>query len=75
MSDKKRGKWPDYSGGYEIGYLAFRHSITEEQARMLIDEVGPDRRLLDAAALRYKGISTRRPKVAASGEEPFAGAH
>lgn len=40
--------------GYQIGYFAFRHGITEDQALRLIDAIGPDRRLLDAAAFRLK---------------------
>lgn len=43
------------SEGYQVGYFAFRHGITEEQARKLIDKVGTDRGRLDAAALRLKG--------------------
>jgi hypothetical protein len=41
-------------GGYEQSYFAFRHGISMEQAREIIDRVGFDRGRLDSAAMAFK---------------------
>jgi hypothetical protein len=51
-----QGRKPEQSitGGYQVGYFAFRHGLTEQQALELVHRIGHDRRLLDAAALKLK---------------------
>jgi hypothetical protein len=41
-------------GGYEPGYFAFRHGISLEQARKIIERVGFDRGRQDRAAMAFK---------------------
>jgi hypothetical protein len=41
-------------GGYEPSYFAFRHGLSMEQARKIIDRVGFDRGRLDRAAMALK---------------------
>jgi len=38
--------------GYEVSYFAKKHSITTEQARDVIREIGNDREKLNAAAAK-----------------------
>jgi hypothetical protein len=45
---------PPLGGGYEVGYLAFRHEISLDEARKLIAQVGNDRLRLDRAAVALK---------------------
>lgn len=40
--------------GYEVKYFARKHSMTQEEAKSLIDKVGNDREKLNAAAEKIK---------------------
>lgn len=40
--------------GYEVAYFAEKYSISQEQARQLIEQHGNDRAALDAAAAKLK---------------------
>jgi hypothetical protein len=39
---------------YEVSYFARKHGLSQEQARKIIADAGPDRKKADAAAERLK---------------------
>ncbi|WP_441279226.1 hypothetical protein AB7783_26485 [Tardiphaga sp. 172_B4_N1_3] len=45
-------------GGYTPDFLSFKHGLTLEEARKLIERFGASRKALDAAAARLKKGNT-----------------
>jgi hypothetical protein len=56
--ERRHAAWSD---GYEVGYFAFKHRLTIEEALQIMNQVENSREKLDTAAVAFKSRSLPDP--------------